>query len=381
VRLLDRYILRNFFEPFLLCFLGFISIWLIVDLSDNGPDFIQARAPISQVLGFYLMQLPQTVVMSLPVGLLLALLFMLSRMSRSNEIISILGAGRSVLRFLLPLFLIGMLVSVGCLALNYEMAPHADAFRKAALEQMNPDAFKGKKPRQRAVVNGYLFRDRLNARTWYIRKLVPGSPEFTGVHITQHDAEGGILRRWFAEKAVYRPEAGSWELQSGLVVDFTPEGDVASSVPFDQLTVSDWSETPQRITGSHVQAQDLSIPELRDHLAVNADSPVVQLAPFRTYLLYRWALPWSCLVVVLIAAPLGIVYSRRAVLGGVAASIGLFFAMTFTTNFCLALGKGARIAPEVAAWLPNALFACIGMVLLYYRSTNRDLPTFGFGRR
>ena len=86
-------------------------------------------------------------------------------------------------------------------------------------------------------------------------------------------------------------------------------------------------------------------------------------------------------MVVLFAAPLGIVYSRRAVLGGVASSVGLFFVMIFATNFCLALGKGARLAPQIAAWLPNALFACIGLVLLYYRSTNRDLPKFGFGRR
>ena len=45
------------------------------------------------------------------------------------------------------------------------------------------------------------------------------------------------------------------------------------------------------------------------------DFPEVRLAPYRTQLHYRWALPWVCLLVVFIAAPLGIVYNRRGILG------------------------------------------------------------------
>jgi hypothetical protein len=40
-------------------------------------------------------------------------------------------------------------------------------------------------------------------------------------------------------------------------------------------------------------------------LHFNADFPATLLAPFRTHLHYRFALPWTCLVVVCIAAPLG----------------------------------------------------------------------------
>ena len=50
MKLLDRYVLRNFLEPFVICFFGFIAIWLIIDLSDNGPDFLDARASLKQVL-------------------------------------------------------------------------------------------------------------------------------------------------------------------------------------------------------------------------------------------------------------------------------------------------------------------------------------------
>ena len=49
--------------------------------------------------------------------------------------------------------------------------------------------------------------------------------------------------------------------------------------------------------------------------------------------------------------------------------------MNFLTHFFLALGEGDRIPPLIAAWTPDVLFAAIGLVLLYFRSTNRDLRT------
>src|SRR5882672_10225943 len=100
MKLLDRYLLRNFLEPFFLCFFGFLAIWLVFDLGDNGQDFIDAHASFKQIGIYYFTQLPQIIMVSLPVGLLLALIFCLSRMSRTNELISMLTAGRSVGRIL-----------------------------------------------------------------------------------------------------------------------------------------------------------------------------------------------------------------------------------------------------------------------------------------
>ena len=104
MRLLDRYVLQNFVVPFLYCTFGFLAIWLVFDLSDNGRDFIEANVKMKDLAEFYLTQFPGILVICLPVGLLLALLYSLSRMSRSNEIISMLTAGCSVVRIMVPLF-------------------------------------------------------------------------------------------------------------------------------------------------------------------------------------------------------------------------------------------------------------------------------------
>jgi lipopolysaccharide export system permease protein len=95
------------------------------------------------------------------------------------------------------------------------------------------------------------------------------------------------------------------------------------------------------------------------------------------------ALPWTCLVIAFIAAPLGIGYSRRGLLSSVATAIILVFSMNFVTHLFLALGEGARIPTWAAAWVPNIVFGALGLALLYYRATNREPPRlnlFGEGR-
>jgi lipopolysaccharide export LptBFGC system permease protein LptF len=120
----------------------------------------------------------------------------------------------------------------------------------------------------------------------------------------------------------------------------------------------------------------LGIPELREYLHFNADFPETLLAPFRTQLQYRWALPWTCFVVTIMATPLGISFSRRGILSSVAAAIGFVFAMNFLTHLFLALGEGDRVSPFVAAWAPNLTFLVVGIYLLHLRATNRETPSF-----
>ena len=78
-------------------------------------------------------------------------------------------------------------------------------------------------------------------------------------------------------------------------------------------------------------------------------------------------------MVVLFAAPLGIVYQRRSVIAGVATAIFLFLGILFFDNLFRALGGGDRgVSPLAAAWTTNVFFGLIGLVLLRQKALNRD---------
>jgi lipopolysaccharide export LptBFGC system permease protein LptF len=295
-------------------------------------------------------------------------------MSRSNEIVSMLTAGVSLPRIIAPLLIAGFLTSAVSLLLNYSLAPHAEYAHKKLLE--DPQS-----RRAQLGVVAQVFRNRTDNRTWFIQQFFPGENVFTTVHVIQQDAQDNIVRNYIATSAAYHPESKTWELKKVKVVSYDEAGNITEIIPYtESLMISDWSETPFRLGSANVRAEYLSVPELRDYLQFNADFPATLLAPFETHLEHRLALPWNCLIVALIAAPLGIGYSRRGILSSVAAAVLLVFAMNFVMHLSLALGEGARVSSWAAAWMPNIIFGLLGVVLIYYRATNREPPRLSFLR-
>ncbi len=368
MRLLDRYVIRNFLQVYLYCIAGFTSIWLIFDVSDNISSFIDNHISLALVARYYATQIPQVFIILLPVALLLSLLFALGRMSRSNEIVSMLTAGVSLPRVLLPLMAMGLLTVAASMALNYSLAPHAELARKTFLAEAQS--------RPGRNIQGQVFRNRTDLRTWFIQNFRLGDNAFNNVQVLQQDAKDNIVIGYSAARAYYRSETKTWDLENVRLAYYDAAGNITKEEFRPTLTIEHWSETPFRLSSANVLAESLSVPELREYLHFNADFPPTLLAPFRTHFQYRIALPWTCLVVVCIAAPLGIGYSRRGVLSSVAAAVILVFSNNFLVHLFLALGEGDRVPAWIAAWTPNILFAAIGLYLLYLRASNREAPSF-----
>ena len=370
MRLLDRYIVRNFLQPYIYCIIGFLSIWLIFDISDNSSTIFDEHAGLGMVVHFYWTQIPQVLVILLPVSLLLSLLFSLGRMSRSNEIVSMLTAGVSVPRVVFPLLLIGLLTTGVTQALNYSLAAHAELARKNFFDQVNRGGLR------EVIITAQVFRNRTDNRTWYIARFRRNSNQFSGVQVVQQDAQGNITRNYIATEAFYEPATKSWRMERAKVVNYDLAGNITDEKLVPSITITGWSETPYRLSSANVRPEFLGISELQQYLSYNSDFPQTLLAPFRTQLQYRWALPWTCMVVAIMATPLGIGFSRRGILASVAVAIGLVFTMNFLIHLFLALGEGDRVSPIVAAWAPNVIYFAIGLYLLRLRATNREAPNF-----
>src|SRR5437763_2593294 len=283
-------------------------------------------------------------------------------------------AGVSIPRVLAPLIGMGLLTVAASFALNYSLAPHAEMAKKNFIASARSHQYS---------VQGQIFRNRTDLRTWFIQTLRPGRDVFNNVQVLQQDEHDNIVANYLTPRATYHADTKVWELEQVKIVHYDSTGNITDEKNFPSLKIDNWSETPFRLGSANVRAEYLSLPELRQYLHFNSDFPATLLAPFRTHLQYRVALPWTCLVVVCIAAPLGIGYSRRGVLASVSSAVILVFSMNFLTHLFLALGEGDRISPIVAAWMPNLIFAAIGLYLLYLRATNRAALRFQLagGRR
>jgi lipopolysaccharide export system permease protein len=168
-----------------------------------------------------------------------------------------------------------------------------------------------------------------------------------------------------------------WVFYNGKLTESHPSGAVENETYFDKKEIDGWSETPWRLANAALQGKYMTVPQLQTYLTENADFPEVSLAQYRTNLWNRFSLPWNVLVVVLVASPLCVAFSRRGALAGVAGGILLFVGLFTLSNVSTALGAGARISPIIASWIPAVSFLILGIVLLYMRSTHRPIPFMG----
>ena len=370
-RIFDRYLIKNFLVPFFYSLFGMVAIWLVYDLGEHANDFQEARLGFEAISTFYLVQIPYIVVTWLPLCVVLGLLYVLTRMSRRNEIVSMLGAGVSVPRVLLPLILLGLLLTGACTLLNYELAPKG----QWAAAYMLDEIVKGKSKSER--LEAHVFPNRKDHRVWFIQLLDAKNGHLRNVQVIQQDNQGVIQSKIYGQNATYDDSRKVWIFYNGKIAYMDPQGTVTNEEFFEQKEVSDWSETPWRLSSSSLKGKFMTVPQLEHYLTENSDFPESNLAEFRTQLWYRFALPWNVLVVVFVAGPLCMAFSRRGALGGIAGGLFLFVGMFSSSNVFLALGQGSRIPPLVAAWTPSAAFLLLGFILLYRRAANLPIPFTG----
>ncbi len=381
---LDKYTLRTFLQPLLFCFIAFCSLFIIMDLLDNLKDFQEAKSGVGKVISFYLGLIPFIFVSVMPASLLLSVLYALTKMSRANEIVAMLTAGRSVNQILRPVFIVVVAVCAWSVTGNYYWAPRAEGNRKAVIRALSAG-------QQGTIMeSSVMSRDAVTGRIWFASSfpfsLRDGGDRLRGVQVQEFDAATGKVKRTIhAESAMWWPNH-IWNFYDGKEMLYE-NGESAGFRAFPDaggghtmLEVKDFSETPWSMISSSLMPDYMGVPELVSYLQAHAKDPEIKLAPFRTHLYHRVAMPWQSLALALVAAPLGIAFSRRGSIGGIAGSIFIFFALLFLNQFFLNLGKGNHLAPWLSPWMPHLLFGSLGLVLMHYRSQNKDLPKISISR-
>lgn len=131
MRLSDRYIGRQVLVGTLFAILLLSTILVMGSLFQNLRMLIvELGAPLSIVGEFLVSALPFALIYTIPWAFLSAILLVFGRMSSENELIGFRVAGMSLTRVSMPVFVIGALLSAGCLWLNLEVAPWAKSTSK-----------------------------------------------------------------------------------------------------------------------------------------------------------------------------------------------------------------------------------------------------------
>ncbi len=364
-----RYISREFLSLLAIAFCGLAVVWLLIDFQDNLEEMKRSGDILGTAAKLYATRLPEMAVMLLPYALLLSLLFCLGKLSNSREIVAMIQTGRGIGRLTAPFIVTGAMAAILSLGLNYYWAPRSTAMEKVVLDEaagVDPTASRNVR-----------FRHPTERRLWLVGAFPlhfeHGKP-LREVRVVTERNDGTPREILTAERALWAPQTGAWTFEGAELKRVAPgvAADYVTDLP-DPYVVEDWGETPFQIIQPGLPADQLGVPGLNSWLASHPSGSSENRSSHLTQWHYRWAQPLNCVIVVLLATPLGLVFSRRGKTGGLAVAVFLAAGMLFLTTVSLSLGDAGEISPLAAAWIPNLVFGGLSIYLFHRRLAGRPI--------
>jgi lipopolysaccharide export system permease protein len=369
MRLLDRYVLRELVVPLGFCLSGFLLFWVAFDLFAELSSFQDKKLLPGDIFWYYVMIVPDFLVLVLPIALLLALLYTLTNFSRHNELTAMRAAGVGVWRISVPYFAVGFLLSLASFALGELWAPQSADAADEILRARLPPKEGGLNRNQ---VRDLGFSNAPEGRIWKIRiyNIQTAEMLYPQVFWAQPDGSRLYIK---ADSAVHTNEIWTFFNVSVYRELSGTNSDLVPDLQTNVLAFPDFSETPEQIrseikvsnirTLRAARRADLPITEILNYLRLHPKPARSERHWLFTKLHGRLASPWTCLVVVFMAVPFGMAAGRRNAFVGVAGSLTICFAYFVLQQLGMALGTGGYVVPWLAAWAPNLAFGALGIIL------------------
>ena len=366
MKLIDRYLLREYLLVLSYCLIGFSMIFVIYDLFDNLSSFIDHGVSMGVVLQYYVLLLAPSLEYLAPASLLLATLYTLWQMTRHNELTAMRAGGISIYRLMVCFMAVGFFFSCATALIREYVTPGAMAWLQEfeARDEEESDADAGSR-----VHRDLAYYNSIDNNLWMIGKLnAVEQGRLTRVTVTRERPDGTRFEEIEADRAFWLD--GQWWFSNMTVQkydkDENPVGS-ATAVAEGQRTVTELpflTAEPQDFINEVTNWDFLSSRAVLRYLRSHEDLSPKDRAQKTLSLHQRLASPWACFIVTLFAIPAGVKGGRRSALAGVFVTVGYFFAFYSLMQIGLFLGLRGLIWPWLGAWLSNIVFLLAGTIMV-----------------
>ena len=361
-RILDIYVVREFFAIFLLVLAGFVVLILVFTVFDLLKDILSHDIGWSTV-GEYLVNLtPSMIYQITPLAVLIAVLVTFGVLNRNSEIIAMKASGISLYRLVIPIVLIAAILSLSLFLFDQYYLPQANR-RQEALRNI----IKGKPPQ--TVLHpeqNWIFGQPHPGepdRIFYYQFFDPGRNEFANLSIFEFNPSTfALTRRIFAARAVWNPEIASWSFLNGWQRDIDG-ANVVEYRDFLKTSFAEIHEAPSYFQKESMKAQEMNFGQLEGYIADLRQSGFDTMR-LRVELWHKLAYPLMAVVMAALAIPFALSMGRRSSLTGVAVAIAVTLVYIVLNDLFEGLGDVNYLPAAMAAWSADIFFGLVGGYLL-----------------
>jgi lipopolysaccharide export system permease protein len=350
---LDRYIIKKFLGTFFFTLLILIVIVVVFDLSEKIDKFMDRKAPLRAIVfDYYMNFVPYFISLFSSLIICVSVIYSTSKMAAQSEIIAILSSGISFRRFLYPYFISACFLAFFSFFVNNVIMPPANAKRLSFEDKYvnSPTVYHERNVHKQVEPGLYVYLESFN-----------NTSETANRFSLERYIDDVLVSKLVSDRATWNNELEKWTISNYYVRDIDSLGQQTLHIGASIDTTINLH--PSEFKRRHNFVETLNIKELREYI----DELVMQGSDnIKLFLIdynKRLSAPFSTFILTLI----GVSLSTRKVRGGtylhVVAGIGICFSYILFMQFSAEFATKGNLEPFLAAWVPNAIFGIICVIL------------------
>lgn len=354
MKILDKYIIKQFFQSILFGLMTFTLIFIVIDLMEKLDDFIDESVSIHLIALYYIYFTPEIVRLMLPVATLLACLFTVGKLNNFNEITIIKSSGISLQRLMAPFLALAILISLFSVYFGGWIVPYANRERIfIEREYLKKDIF--------YLGNNIFFQDtpdRIIAIGYFDEKIQ--TVVRAGIQFFDPKDLTKLKKRFDMDRLKYDSLSKDWLAINLKEREFIDENHEIVRF-YDTLRITYLNFKPRELTFKQRKMEEFTFSELMEILEEQKKGGHdINRLMIDIHTIFSFS--FASIIVVLFGLPF-MVDKRK---GGVAVQFGINLFITFIylafQQITKAFGKNGSLDPFLTAWLPNFFFLFLAII-------------------
>src|SRR5438552_1571715 len=372
VRILSRYLLRQHLAPLGFALAAFTLLMLLRQVAQQFGNLVGKGLPWSVILEVFLLSVPFIIAMTLPMAVLVAVLYAFSQLAGDHEITAMKASGVSLGRLVAPVLSAAALVAALAFLWSDQVLPRSNHRLRTLLVDIQR-----KKPSfslKEQVINEVVERQ------FFLRaaRIDPATNRLRDVTIYDlGDPERRRIISADSGRMAYTP--GGRDLYLTLLDGDIREVNRSDPTQFDRtlyvvnkIRVQNVGNSLERTENdSYKSDREMGICEMRVRAARQ------RAASYEVEIHKKYAIAAACIAFALVGIPVALRFPRGGVGLVLATSLIVYTVYYVGLIGGEELGDRLFVSPFFAMWTPNLLFSALGLAGLWVVRRPGDAPQGG----
>ena len=350
MKIIDKYIIKQYLTTFFVMFGLFIPIGIMVDFAEKIDKFRENEVPGDLIISYYIDFIWYFGSQLYPVFLFLAVIFFTSRLANNTEITAILSSGLSFQRFTIPFFISASIIVSFALFSGMFIVPKSNLkFNEFVSEYVKTEEKRN---------TSRLFKQINDNEYIYVSSYDPRRKR--GINFTLENFDGNELKHKISATTI-RWDDSIFRLTNYVKRTIIDDQEILKKVTRKD-TILDFDIDD--LAPLNYVAETLNFFELNELIRYErrAGSPLIN-----SHLLVRhkrYTIPFSCFILTLIAISVSSFKKRGGTGANLAIGVSLGFLFIFLDKIFSVLVIKSNFSPALASWGILIVFLTIALFLL-----------------